>query len=150
MNTITDLMTHEHRACDVHFADAERAAQRGDWVGAERHFKHFATALEAHFGTEETRLFPAFEAATGMTHGPTQMMRMEHTDMREQLDDMRAALTGRDADAYAGESETLLILMQQHNMKEENILYPMCDGHLGADLPDLLQHLTLTLHGDQP
>ena len=25
------------------------------------------------------------------------------------------------------------MLMQQHNMKEENILYPMCDQSLGAE-----------------
>ena len=25
------------------------------------------------------------------------------------------------------------MLMQQHNMKEENILYPMCDQALGAE-----------------
>jgi hypothetical protein len=27
----------------------------------------------------------------------------------------------------------LLIMMQQHNLKEENILYPMCDQALAGD-----------------
>ena len=29
------------------------------------------------------------------------------------------------------------MLMQQHNMKEENILYPMCDRALGAEAESL-------------
>ena len=45
------------------------------------------------------------------------------------------------ADEYAGNAETLLIMMQQHNMKEENILYPMCDQHLGNDGGVLEQRL---------
>ena len=36
-------------------------------------------------------------------------------------------------------------MMQQHNMKEENILYPMCDQHLATALPALLPVLQTTL-----
>jgi iron-sulfur cluster repair protein YtfE (RIC family) len=35
--------------------------------------------------------------------------------------------------AYLGASETLNMLMQQHNIKEENMLYPMADRAMGAD-----------------
>jgi len=31
-------------------------------------------------------------------------------------------------------------MMQQHNMKEENVLYPMCEQHLGG-VPELLEQL---------
>jgi iron-sulfur cluster repair protein YtfE (RIC family) len=41
----------------------------------------------------------------------------------------------------AGNAETLLIMMQQHNVKEENVLYPMCDQHLTAQVPTLLPAL---------
>jgi hemerythrin-like domain-containing protein len=67
-----------------------------------------------------------------MTSGPTEVMRGEHRQMRDLLAQMKDALTSRDADAFSGAAETLLILMQQHNMKEENILYPMCDNALGS------------------
>ena len=33
-------------------------------------------------------------------------------------------------DDYLGIADTLLILMQQHNMKEEQMLYNMMDQHL--------------------
>jgi len=41
--------------------------------------------------------------------------------------------TANDKDAYLGLSETLNMLMQQHNMKEENMLYPMSDQVLSSD-----------------
>lgn len=130
MTDITGLMSEDHRACDQLFADAENAAAKQDWRAASEAFERFVTAIEEHFGAEEETLFPRFEAATGMTSGPTAMMRIEHIEMREQMAAMRDAIARQDAEDYAGESETLLILMQQHNMKEENILYPMCDARI--------------------
>ena len=49
-----------------------------------------------------------------------------------------SARAAQDADAYSGEAETLLIMMQQHNMKEENMLYPMCDQRLTDQTEALL------------
>ena len=139
MTDIATLMTHDHRTCDESFARAETAASRGKWEEASAELETFIGSLEAHFGAEETILFPRFEAVTGMTGGPTQVMRGEHTEMRSALERMRDAIAQQDADDYAGEAETLLILMQQHNMKEENILYPMCDAQLAAEnLPPAL------------
>jgi hemerythrin-like domain-containing protein len=88
--------------------------------------------MQAHFRAEEEVLFPAFEATTGMRQGPTQMMRHEHQQMRSLLSQLGEASAAHDGEGYAGAAETLLMLMQQHNMKEENILYPMCDRTLGA------------------
>jgi hemerythrin-like domain-containing protein len=90
-------------------------------------------------------LFPTFEAKTGMSMGPTQVMRMEHQQMRALFEDAQAAIESGDTDEYLGIAETLLIMMQQHNMKEENILYPMCDQHLSAELPAVLERLETEL-----
>lgn len=128
--SISNVMTHDHRACDALFAAAERAAGDGDWPVAKERLARFSEALLAHFDAEEGDIFPRFEEATGMTQGPTRMMMMEHVDMRRMLDSLAAAAEDEDEDAFCGEAETLLIMMQQHNMKEENILYPMCDAQL--------------------
>ena len=135
--SLTELMHHHHKFCDDQFADAEAAVAARDWARGGTLLATFCAALETHFRTEEEALFPAFETATGMTGGPTQMMRFEHAQMRSLLDQMSAALKAEDADGFAGAAETLLILMQQHNMKEENILYPMCDRSL-ADQSETL------------
>ena len=92
-----------------------------------------ADALNAHFDAEESTLFPAFEQATGMTQGPTAVMRSEHRNMRDTLAALQYALDKQDADDFAGEAETLLIMMQQHNMKEESVIYPMLDTRLSGE-----------------
>ena len=138
MTTIRTFLTGDHRHCDDLFAEAEQAVARGKPAAAEAAFGHFRFAMLAHFDGEEKTLFPTFEAKTGLTMGPTQVMRMEHVQMRALMDDAAAALARGDVDDFLGIAETLLIMMQQHNMKEENILYPMCDQHLAAETPALL------------
>lgn len=140
MTSIRDTMEQHHRHCDDGFAAAENAVQRGNWGDAAAAFAGFAGDLETHFGAEETVLFPAFEARTGTTGGPTEVMRAEHEQMRGLLRQMKQGLEARDGDAFGGAAETLLVLMQQHNMKEEHILYPMCEQALGADA-DLVRRL---------
>ena len=130
MSITTPLFQH-HKHCDEIFAEAEEACAEGDWETGERAFALLNNQLETHFTSEEQVLFPAFEGATGMTSGPTEMMRGEHRQMRDLLAQMQGALAARDGDTFDGAAQTLLILMQQHNMKEENILYPMCDNVLG-------------------
>ena len=141
MTTIRTFMTDDHRHCDDLFAEAAQALGKKNLPAATAAFAHFRGAILAHFDCEEKTLFPTFEAKTGMRMGPTQVMRMEHSQMRSLLDDALAALERGDSDDYLGLADTLLIMMQQHNMKEENILYPMCDQHLAAEAPELLAHL---------
>ena len=91
-------------------------------------------------------LFPAFEDATGMRMGPTQVMRMEHEQMRAMMNAAAAALAGGDREGFLGQVDSLLITMQQHNMKEENVLYPMCDQHLAIEASGLVKRLAAALH----
>ena len=133
MSFPTQILPAHHKHCDDLFVAAEDAALRGDWIAAAPAFARFNAQMIAHFDAEESLLFPAFESATGMTGGPTQMMRVEHDQMRDLLGQLDVALSAQDGDTFSGVAETLLILMQQHNMKEENILYPMCDQSLGDE-----------------
>lgn len=131
MKTIGEYLGTDHRACDEMFAAAETAVAQQRWDSARVQFAGFRAAMTHHFAMEEDVLFPAFEARTGMSSGPTQVMRMEHEQMRGLLEDMADALSRTDADGFLGLSETLNMLMQQHNVKEENMLYPMSDRALG-------------------
>lgn len=130
--SVTAPLSQHHKHCDEIFARAEEACANGDWAVGSEAFALLNDQLETHFKSEEELLFPAFESATGMTSGPTEVMRGEHRQMRELLAQMKGALADQDSDTFGGAAETLLILMQQHNMKEENILYPMCDNALGS------------------
>ncbi len=130
MNAIPEYMTHKHRHCDDIFAIAEAAVANQDWSLAEQQWQLFCDELELHLQAEEQILFPEFEQATGMTSGPTQVMRMEHEQMRGLITSLNANLAEKNKDDFLGFSETLMVLMQQHNMKEEMMLYPMCQQNL--------------------
>ena len=145
MSYPTQILPEHHHHCDDLFVAAEAAAQGGDWTAAASAFAHFQAQMQAHFEAEEGLLFPAFESASGMSMGPTRMMRHEHDQMRGLLAQLASACAARDADAYAGVAETLLMLMQQHNMKEESILYPMCDQVLGAEAEALAARMDALL-----
>ncbi|MBV1777445.1 hemerythrin domain-containing protein [Burkholderiaceae bacterium DAT-1] len=93
-----------------------------------------------HFNEEETRLFPALEAVIGSHCGPTSVMRAEHEAIRQQIDTCKAAIA-EGVDVLSAELDTLFILLQQHNVKEENVLYPLCE----QCLPQLATWLPLAL-----
>ncbi|MBA4742667.1 MAG: hemerythrin domain-containing protein [Azoarcus sp.] len=141
MSTISARLGRHHRECDAMFASADNAVANGDWGRAAFAFTAFRKDLEAHFLIEEDLLFARFEAVTGNTSGPTQVMRGEHQAMREALGRIADALSRRDADDFAGECETLFVMMQQHNMKEEHVLYPLCDRHLSGETATLCERI---------
>jgi hemerythrin-like domain-containing protein len=136
MSLINTTFAKQHRQCDAMFANAEAAVAVGNWQQAEHEFAAFAEAMECHLSNEEEILFPAFEGRTGMKTGPTMVMRGEHVHIRGLIAEMKADIEQQDSDHYLGISETLLILMQQHNAKEEQMLYVMCDKVLGPDEAD--------------
>jgi iron-sulfur cluster repair protein YtfE (RIC family) len=127
MDDLTRSFTAHHKHCDRQFAELERAFAAADWGTADAHFRQLQDDLQRHLAAEEEILFPAFEKVTGHAQGPTRVMCMEHDQMRELLQEMSQALAAKDSAALPGIAETLLILMQQHNLKEEQILYPMLD-----------------------
>ncbi len=138
MSMIVEYLGTDHRACDDLFASAENAVAQNDWDSARSLFERFESAMAHHFAMEEKVLFPAFEARTSMSMGPTQVMRAEHEQMRALIEDLARTVAGSDQDGYLGLSETLNMLMQQHNVKEENMLYPMSDQLLAADREQLI------------
>lgn len=133
---ISTYMKHEHRECDTIFAAAEEAIVLNEWEVANDKFLAFANDTLQHFKKEETELFPAFEQATGMTGGPTQMMRYEHEQVRGLIGNMAESIENKDRDASLSLAESMMILLQQHNMKEEQMLYAMIDRQLPVELKE--------------
>ena len=139
MKTFTDFMSADHTACDNEFARAEEAALAGNWEDAESAFNKFHNDMAHHFKMEEEVLFPAISAAG--PSGPVHVMLMEHAQMKELLKQMAEAVAQKNEPSYGGLSETLLIVMQQHNHKEENILYGMADEILANEREALLESM---------
>jgi len=141
MHSVLAYLGDDHSHCDDLFAEAEKLVADGEWSNARSGHDAFIQAMERHFTMEESVLFPAFEQASGSEMGPTAVMRHEHSQMRQLFTAMEQALQQQSVDDYLGNSETLLILMRQHNAKEEQILYPMSDRMLGAQIPALLEQM---------
>ncbi len=132
MSTIKEFLSNDHGKCDELFATMEEKATKS-LAEAKEACEEFIKETERHFQMEERVMFLEFETKTGMTQGPTAMMRHEHSQMRSLMEQMKEAIEAGNKDKFFGLSETMMILNQQHNMKEEQMLYPMAQQHLSAD-----------------
>ena len=140
---IFPLMETHHKYCDTLYVTAENTLSQGNEDEGKELMQAFFWNMEMHFTREEKILFPAFEDRTGMVQGPTQVMRTEHEQIRGVLAQMRQSLDAGEFQSIFDQSETMLILIQQHNSKEENILYPMIDQHLADDVERLGKEIQL-------
>lgn len=141
MEKISGTFSSDHVRCDELFFRSEEHVQRHEWWRARETLTKFINEMDGHFLKEENILFPALEKHTANAAGPTQVMRLEHDDMRQLMKNMQDDIEAQDADHFLGSSETLLIMMRQHNTKEENILYPMADNVLAGDQGEILARI---------
>ena len=95
---------------------------------AHEAFYHFKEGIEVHIDWEEDILFPLFEERTGMLNrGPTFVMRKEHKQIKGILKKIDTQINAKQFDTQLLEEELLLVLTN-HNDKEESILYPGIDA----------------------
>lgn len=130
MTAIAKAFTDDHVRCDHSFAALEEAVASGRWEAAAPLLDAFGAQLGRHLDAEEDAVFPALEAHIG-DGGPLAVMRMEHDEMRELAGRLGPALDARDPEDFLGVADTLLVLMQQHNIKEEQIVYALAEDLLG-------------------
>jgi len=145
MSDIKEFMTQDHKDCDEIFAQMEDAVVNKQDEALEK-FEKFYDSLTNHFKMEEMVLFPMFDQKTGMSQGPTQVMVMEHEQMRKLLSGIEEAIESNDNDKFFGLSETLMILMQQHNMKEEQMIYSIAQEQLGDDADHIISRMRTVAH----
>jgi iron-sulfur cluster repair protein YtfE (RIC family) len=134
-----EFFTQDHRDCDELWAAVEQAVDSGGDSAVA--YGKFEGSLLQHLAMEEEVLFPALEQASGTQGGPTMIMRAEHRQMRGLLEQMRAAAESGDFETVVDQGDTLLMLIQQHNMKEESVLYPLAQRLLASSWPQLSQQL---------
>ncbi|GIX42897.1 MAG: hypothetical protein KatS3mg129_2630 [Leptospiraceae bacterium] len=133
MESLKEYLTKDHKECDEFFAKVENALHSEKIEEAKNAFLEFYQRTKRHFVIEEDILFPEFEAITVNTMGPTQVMRMEHQDMNYQLDVLKSLLekekiSKEEINEAKNTLENILFILQQHNMKEEQILYNMMEN----------------------
>ncbi len=136
---VFEALAWDHDRLDALDGAAFASLETSDVAGARATFAAFARGLERHIRFEEEILFPSVEARAGFgpQAGPTAVMRAEHVEIRAFLAGIAAALDG----GGAGASEIrarLATILSGHNLKEEQILYPLADRVLGPAEADVL------------
>jgi uncharacterized protein (DUF2249 family) len=128
---VTDYLQEDHRRLDHIFNSFQEAFKEDRWDEALASFREFDLGLRRHIQAEEEILFPLFEEKTGMHDaGPTFVMRMEHTDIRDFLGKIMNATEAKNREEAARATDMLVNTLADHNMKEEQILYPESDSFL--------------------
>lgn len=125
MSEVSIYMTGKHKDIDNKFINTEKAVAQNNWIDAKKLWKEFINELDLHMKAEEDILFPEFEQETGMTNGPTMILRLEHKQIYNLTDKLRQAIEDHNARDYQNFFKLLAKLMQQHNIREEQIIYPL-------------------------
>jgi len=137
-----DFMVKDHRDCDSVFSEVEGFVDRGEWDIAKEAFGRFKKDMDIHFGIEEEIIFPEFNKNAGGGCNPTMVMIMEHDQMRKLLSLLEENLASKNRDSFFGNSDTLMMVLQQHNMKEEQIMYNLCLDSLSGVQDEILKKVT--------
>lgn len=130
---VTECLETDHRRLEAILDAVEAAVGAGDFRRAGERFSEFTCGLSRHIVMEEEILFPVFEHATGIASGPTQVMRMEHVEIKRLMAEARESIGATDAERFGTCVEALRGVLGEHNVKEEQILYPATDRAAGGD-----------------
>ncbi len=128
MTTILKFMSVDHDRLDnkIKKYSTEKLV---DIERAESIFLSFKSELERHIIWEEDILFPVFERKTGIKDGgPTSVMRIEHIEIKKYLQEIKRKLHVKKIQDPCKEEVALFKVLESHNQKEENILYPGIDN----------------------
>jgi len=138
--TPTQILSAEHRVIEQVLGCLEKMACRAD--GGELDVEPARQAVDflrtfadrCHHGKEEAQLFPMLEShGLPPQVGPTSVMRSEHEQGRGYVRGMVAALDAHDGGdesartLFAAAARGFALLLTEHIMKEDGVLFPMAD-----------------------
>lgn len=128
---VASALEREHREIDAGLAEFQDGLETGE--SKEAALRAASSALRRHIFIEEELLFPPLRSA-GL-YGPVTVMLMEHAEIWRTLDELDALVdSGGDRRAMEQALATLSRLLNEHNEKEEHILYPQADLATAADV----------------
>ncbi|MFC0865361.1 hemerythrin domain-containing protein [Sphaerimonospora cavernae] len=134
--TLSSALEREHREIDEGIETfVEGLAEGGEDTTP---LKRAMEGLRRHIYLEEEFLFPPLREAGMMA--PVFVMLREHGEIWQTMDRLDAEMgKGVAADPLRGLCAELLGRLEQHNSKEEPIIYPQADAVLTPEATDHLQ-----------
>jgi len=139
---LVDFFSQDHRDCDARWADVEELLDTEDIEAARPAWQKYLAGMRRHIAMEEEVLFPAMESASGMPEGgPTAVMRLEHSQIKALLEQIDETIASGDCEQALEVGDTLLMLVQTHSAREEEVLYPMAENLLSGQWSELAARL---------
>lgn len=127
MQTITDCLKADHHRLDQLLEETLAALERGDVEQLRVRFPEYARHLRDHMRFEEEFMFPVVERMLCNAEGPVCVMRRDHQELNDRLVGMSAALYLGALPAFREELLALTLSLENHNGREERVLYPAID-----------------------
>lgn len=126
MDSIVQIMQHDHKRLDILLESSAKAVQEGRWQDSVAFLERFRHGIvNGHMVVEETTLFPAFDAQEGGDDHPlTALLRKGHQDLRVFFEEMAEAISVEDVEEFTDLLSTVQTILRQHDAKEETELYP--------------------------
>lgn len=138
---LADALEREHREIDAGIERFLTSGQNGADQTAS--LLEAMNALRRHIYLEEEFLFPLLRDA-GL-FAPLFVMLREHGEIWDTMQGIETELRGRSAGGPSRETgRRLLAQLEQHNLKEEAVIYPQADDVLGADQDARLREFVAT------
>ncbi|SDB83669.1 Hemerythrin HHE cation binding domain-containing protein [Raineyella antarctica] len=123
--TVGAILEAEHRSID------EDIVRFGNGEMPDEAFRASMDLLRRHIYVEEAMMFPQLREA-GLVM-PIMVMEREHGEIWSVLDALQTAITDGSAGAdVTGDLEALTTLLENHNAKEEPIVYPVANRALSS------------------
>ena len=131
-------LLHEHTEFDDALAEHQRALVRGDLGAARDAFRRFALALSHHARMEDEVVFPIYAPiGASVVGGGLELLDAEHDKlgrmiaaMSSELDELVAPLSPETLVAWIEREQVLKHLLQHHDQRERNLVYPALDAAL--------------------
>ncbi len=136
MKRILEFMSKDHERLESIFKQFQ--SSKKDQDSATRFFHDFKAGLERHIVWEEEILFEYLETKqkslrTSMNiSNPIALLRMQHTQIKDYLDKIHKSIENMniatdDLEAWLTE------ILDDHNIQEEEIVYPWIDEELSEE-----------------
>ena len=125
--TITQFYSDDHDRLDGLF-ETFRKLRTTEPDKAKNAFVEFKAGLEQHMAWEEAILFSEFDVRTPSEVGESETTDLlnQHEQIREHLEAVLRKIRENDPDVVK-ETDRLATLLRDHNVEEENGLYPRLD-----------------------
>ncbi len=143
-DTVGRQLEHDHHRIDDSFAQFAKSLNESS-IDRDA-FDVAAGALRHHIYVEETLHFPVLRAVGLLA--PVLVMMREHGEIWDLLDAIGQSLTAGNTDEAQRLWPQLSAVLEQHNAKEEQILYPAGDQKISAADAELI--ITTLATGETP